>query len=267
MITDPSFRRVPIRGVYTKSPTIDRRFKWVLYIKASSAPVDKRGKRIRRDNDFLKEYYRIGQEVDDEKKQNSEEDPSGDDEQSEAEQNLMALKAEEKQSKSEKKLAMNSDEEESDDDDDDESAESHDQEEEASEEVFEEDDEAALHEDSEPEIPEEEEIANIEKETHRLAIVNINWIHITAIDLYVVLDSFLKKDGRVLSVVVYRTKFGLERMNYEEMHMVLLLLFVVETKKKEENGDDGEEDKEAINERIREYEKSKFKYYSWCCGM
>lgn len=153
MITDPSFRRVPIRGVYTKSPTIDRRFKWVLYIKASSAPVDKRGKRIRRDNDFLKEYYRIGQEVDDEKKQNSEEDPSGDDEQSEAEQNLMALKAEEKQSKSEKKLAMNSDEEESDDDDDDESAESHDQEEEASEEVFEEDDEAALHEDSEPEIP------------------------------------------------------------------------------------------------------------------
>lgn len=116
-------------------------------------------------------------------------------------------------------------------------------------------------------VQEEEEIANIEKETHRLAIVNINWIHITAIDLYVVLDSFLKKDGRVLSVVVYRTKFGLERMNYEEMHMVLLLLFVVETKKKEENGDDGEEDKEAINERIREYEKSKFKYYSWCCGM
>lgn len=76
--------------------------------------------------------------------------------------------------------------------------------------------------------------------------------------MYVVLDSFLKKDGRVLSVAVYPTEFGLERMKHEEMHGPLAIIRGGD-KKKEENDDDGEEDKEAINERIREYEKSKFK--------
>lgn len=36
--------------------------------------------------------------------------------------------------------------------------------------------------------------------------------------MYVVLDSFLSRDGWVLSVAVYPTEFGLERMKHEEMH-------------------------------------------------
>ncbi|WZZ41769.1 hypothetical protein YC2023_038028 [Brassica napus] len=45
-----------------------------------------------------------------------------------------------------------------------------------------------------------------------------DWIYVSATDLYVVLDSFLSRDGWVLSVAVYPTEFGLERMKHEEMH-------------------------------------------------
>ncbi|KAG2295306.1 hypothetical protein Bca52824_041975 [Brassica carinata] len=259
--THPSFRRVP-RRVY--KVTIGSRFKWVLSVKAS-CPVDKRGKRIRRrrgcGNDFLKQYYRI--EEDDEKKKQKR-NRKEDSEEESGEQNLMALEAEAKQSKSEeessgeeeskseKKIALNSDEEY-----DDSTAESHEDSEEVSE-------EEGTDEDDGLEIL--EEIANIEKETHRLAIVNIDWNHITAKDLYVVLNSFLKKDGRVLSVAVYPTEFGLERMKHEETHGPLAIIRGVD-KNNKDNGDNGEEeeeeeDEDVINERIREYEKSKFKYYA-----
>ncbi|KAF3550383.1 hypothetical protein DY000_02003483 [Brassica cretica] len=91
----------------------------------------------------------------------------------------------------------------------------------------------------EDDIP--EEIANMEKETHRLAIVNMDRRYVTAKDLYIVLNSFLKKDGRVLSVAVYPTEFGLERMKHEEFHGPAIPIG---------GGDKKKEDEDAIDERI-----------------
>ncbi|KAG4109115.1 hypothetical protein ERO13_1Z049326v2, partial [Gossypium hirsutum] len=64
------------------------------------------------------------------------------------------------------------------------------------------------YEDGEPEI----------QETRRLAVVNMDWRHVKAADLYVMLSSFLPKDGQIISVAVYPSEFGLQRMKEEEIH-------------------------------------------------
>ncbi|CAH8324079.1 unnamed protein product [Eruca vesicaria subsp. sativa] len=269
---DPRFRRLPRRE---SKVTIDSRFKGVLTDKAS-APVDKRGKRRRRGSakDSLKEYYRIDEDEKKKKKQKRTEKESEEDDESEGEEELMALEAEAKRRKSNEqvsdeeeeskiplKLASDSDEEESDENA--ESAEEEDSED-VSEEVEEEEDtdedDEAMYEDDGPEVA-EEEIASIEKETHRLAIVNMDWRYVSAKDLYVVFNSFLPKDGRLLSVAVYPSEFGLERMKEEEIHGPAIGGDKKNVDNSDEDEDDEEEDEDVINERLRDYEKSRLRYY------
>ncbi|XP_018488827.1 pre-rRNA-processing protein ESF1 [Raphanus sativus] len=270
--TDPRFRSLPRRE---SKVTIDSRFKGVLTDKAS-APVDKRGKRRRRGSakDSLKEYYRIDEEDEEKnkkkKQKRKEEDESGGDDESEGEEALMALEAEARRRKSEQVSEDEEEEEESkiplklaasSDEESDENADSEDNEdvsEEAEEDTDEDDD--AMYDDDGPEVA-EEEVASIEKETHRLAIVNMDWRYVSAKDLYVVLNSFLPKDGRLLSVAVYPSEFGLERMKQEEIHGPA----IGGDKKNEDNSDDEDEDEDededVINERLRDYEKSRLRYY------
>lgn len=76
--------------------------------------------------------------------------------------------------------------------------------------------------------------------------------------MYVVLNSFLPKDGRLLSVAVYPSEFGLERMKQEEIHGPA----IGGDKKNEDNSDDEDEedeDEDVINERLRDYEKSRLR--------
>ncbi|KAG2273403.1 hypothetical protein Bca52824_067958 [Brassica carinata] len=267
--TDPRFRSLPRRE---SKVTIDSRFKGVLTDKAS-APVDKRGKRRRRGSakDSLKEYYRI--EEDDAKKNKKQKRKKEEEEsESEGEEELMALEAEARRRKSEQsseevsddeeetksplKLASDSDEESEEEEEEEEDGEN--VSEEIEEEDTDEDDEAMYEDDDGPEVA-EEEIASIEKETHRLAIVNMDWKHVSAKDLYVVLNSFLPRDGRLLSVAVYPSEFGLERMKHEEIHGPAI---GGDKKSDDDEEDDDEgEDKDAINETIRDYEKSKLRYY------
>ncbi|EEB05787.1 pre-rRNA processing protein Esf1 [Schizosaccharomyces japonicus yFS275] len=81
-------------------------------------------------------------------------------------------------------------------------------------------------EESETELqPEVSEAAGIEPEnviprgdeTSRLAAVNLDWDNIRAVDLYVALSSFCPAGGRVLSVTIYPSQFGKERMAKEEL--------------------------------------------------
>ncbi|KAF3169409.1 pre-rRNA-processing protein esf1 [Orbilia oligospora] len=51
----------------------------------------------------------------------------------------------------------------------------------------------------------------------RIAVVNLDWDHITSTDLFVVLSSFVPIGGKILNVSVYPSEFGKERMEREEM--------------------------------------------------
>ncbi|KAA3464432.1 pre-rRNA-processing protein esf1 [Gossypium australe] len=78
---------------------------------------------------------------------------------------------------------------------------------------------------------------------------------IQAVDLYVMLSSFLPKDGQIISVAVYPSEFGLQRMKEEEIHGPVGL-FDGENEDNDEDGDD-----EIDNEKLREYERSRLRYY------
>ncbi|CAE5965793.1 unnamed protein product [Arabidopsis arenosa] len=262
--TDPKFRRIRRRD---SKVAIDSRFQLMFNDKrftTDSAPVDKRGKRRRGGSgkDSLREFYQIEDEDEKKKKKKKTEEESGDE--SESEKEMIDLKSEkssdvESEDESEKELKVASLDEE-DSDEKSESDEEADSEEVSQEEEDDTDeDDEAIYEDEGPEIP-EENIPFIPEETHRLAIVNMDWRHVSAKDLYVVLNSFLPKDGRILSVAVYPSEFGLERMKEEEIHGP-----VIDGDKKNEGSDDEdeeeEEDEDVINQKLRAYEISRLKYY------
>lgn len=71
-----------------------------------------------------------------------------------------------------------------------------------------------------------------------------------AVDLYVVLSSFLSKDGQILSVAVYPSEFGLQRMKEEEVRGPVGLF-------DDENDEDNED--EIDYEKLRAYETSKLR--------
>ena len=52
-------------------------------------------------------------------------------------------------------------------------------------------------------------------ETHRLAIVDLDWDKIRAVDILAVLRSFLAKGQNIKTVAVYPSDFGLEKMKEE----------------------------------------------------
>jgi hypothetical protein len=70
----------------------------------------------------------------------------------------------------------------------------------------------------EAELPDETE-AQVEMGdvTSRIAIVNLDWDNIRAVDIMAVAKSFVPADGRILSASVYPSEFGRERMEREEI--------------------------------------------------
>jgi len=110
--------------------------------------------------------------------------------------------------------------------------------------------------------------------TKRLAIVNCEWQHIRACDLFAVLRSFVPKGGSLEKVTVYPSDFGLERMAVENKYgpsnafqkddkKKKKAKAAEKKKKKDENdSDDGnEEGEEADNEQMRQYERDRLRYY------
>ncbi|XBI78469.1 hypothetical protein VPH35_088155 [Triticum aestivum] len=117
----------------------------------------------------------------------------------------------------------------------------------------------------------------IDKETHRLAVVNMDWDHIKAVDLYMGMTSCVPKGGRVLSVSIYPSEFGLECMNIERTQGPSALLGADEddggdggendnNEDEDDNNDDvddeydSEHDSETEN-RLRAYELNRLRYY------
>lgn len=80
-----------------------------------------------------------------------------------------------------------------------------------------------------------------------------------AVDLYVLLSSFLPKGGELLSVAVYPSDFGVQRMEYESKHGPAGF---IENDEDKNLGDDNDEDSdsEINNEKLRAYEKSRLRW-------
>lgn len=122
--------------------------------------------------------------------------------------------------------------------------------------------------------------------TSRIAVVNLDWDHIRAVDLMAVASSFCPSDGRILNVTVYPSEFGRERMEREETEGPARELFAGKSKSgaatevdDDESSDSESEDDEQIKQRLlkqstteeantevdgralRNYQLSRLRYY------
>ncbi|XP_054264673.1 ESF1 homolog [Macrosteles quadrilineatus] len=99
-----------------------------------------------------------------------------------------------------------------------------------------------------------------EDATSRLAVLHMDWDRIRAVDLMVLLNSFLPQNGVIKSVTIYPSQFGLERMKEEEERGPIELVNL----KHEDDADLDEESKEGKKyhtERLRQYQMNRLKYY------
>jgi len=101
----------------------------------------------------------------------------------------------------------------------------------------------------------------------RLAVVNLDWDNVHAVDLMATLSSFKPEDGKVLSVRIYPSEFGKERLEREEMEGPPKEIFAAkdgEDEEEEINGktiiktDDGEE---FDSTKLRNYQLERLRYY------
>ncbi|KAF2750480.1 hypothetical protein M011DRAFT_465229 [Sporormia fimetaria CBS 119925] len=115
--------------------------------------------------------------------------------------------------------------------------------------------------------------------TSRLAAVNMDWDNIRARDIMAVTNSFLPPGGKVLSVVIYPSEFGMERLQREELEGPPREIFAsssannkdnitsVDDMEDETGSHDGEDSKdiedgeEFDSKALRQYQLDRLRYY------
>ncbi|KAL0344223.1 UNVERIFIED_CONTAM: Pre-rRNA-processing protein esf1 [Sesamum angustifolium] len=248
--TDPRFLEAPKKR--SKVP-IDSRFRHVFThnsFTSSNASVDKRGKPNNNNKAAisLKHYYRLQQQPDD----NDNEIQNGNSPVEEDDQSDSDVERDQIGRQTESETETSSETLEDDDDDDD--VESLDGS--SSTSTTDSDDQYMDEEEEDTFMQLEDNVPEIDEETRRLAVVNLDWSQVRAVDLYVLLSSFLPKGGQILSVAVYPSEFGLKRMEAEAIHGPIGLY----DDDDEKDDDDGEDD-EIDNKKLRAYELSRLRYY------
>lgn len=254
--TDPRFR--PMRRKEAKV-ALDSRFSSMMTdprFDSSAAPVDKRGRRRKKRENPMLEYYLNQEDLEEEGKgkvKGKKEKPELVEEEEEDEEEVEEQEEEESSS--------------SDDDED---------------EDLDDDDECSVGSDiAHYLMGRHDDTPMIDKETHRLAVVNMDWDHIKAVDLYMVMTSCLPKGGRVLSVSIYPSEFGLKCMEIESTQGPAALVNAnVDKKDSDEDEDDKDDDEENTdddvydeeeeeeevdsdkeNNKLRAYELNRLRYY------
>ncbi|KAF9797451.1 hypothetical protein SFRURICE_005927 [Spodoptera frugiperda] len=98
-----------------------------------------------------------------------------------------------------------------------------------------------------------------EESTRRIAICNMDWDNIKAVDLMVLLNSFVPPGGVIKKITIYPSEFGLERMKEEEVRGPIELT----EKKLDDLSDDGgnEEGSSYHMEKLRRYQLNRLKYF------
>ncbi|XP_073056466.1 pre-rRNA-processing protein esf1-like [Primulina eburnea] len=244
--SDPRFMEAPKRRAKV---AIDSRFQRVFTDRSftsSSAHIDKRGKPTNKGNNknssSLKHYYRIFREEDENEKsalRGRGRGRGGEDEVDDIDSGSIASHAE---SESDGEKSDDSNEEKGFD-------------ESASTTSTDSDDEFMVDEEEDTFMQSVENVPDIEKETRRLAVVNLDWSQVRAVDLYVLLTSFLPKGGQIFSVTVYPSEFGLKRMEEEGTRGPVGLF------DDNEEEDDNKDDDDIDKKKLRAYELSRLRYY------
>ncbi|KAK2707530.1 hypothetical protein QYM36_015291 [Artemia franciscana] len=96
-----------------------------------------------------------------------------------------------------------------------------------------------------------------DESTKRLAICNMDWDRIHAVDLMVLLNSFISGNGSIKSVTIYPSEFGLERMKEDEIRGPKE---IVESKALDIS-DEEDDESDYQTEKLRQYQLNRLKYY------
>nr|XP_040042780.1 ESF1 homolog isoform X2 [Gasterosteus aculeatus aculeatus] len=89
----------------------------------------------------------------------------------------------------------------------------------------------------------------------RLAVCNVEWDRIKAKDLLALVNSFVPEERAVLSVKVYPSAFGKERLKAEETQGPM------ELKPLPEDSEDDTEEERGHREKVRNYQFKRLKYF------
>lgn len=114
-----------------------------------------------------------------------------------------------------------------------------------------------------------------DESTRRLAACNMDWDRMRAPDIMVLCNSFLPPGGSILSVAIYPSEYGKERMAEEEVRGPQELIESSEANKQAELSDsdndsiladseadsDKEEGDDYHMEKLRQYQLNRLKYY------
>lgn len=82
----------------------------------------------------------------------------------------------------------------------------------------------------------------------RIAVVNLDWDNIRAVDLLAVFQSFVKPGGKIHKISIYQSEFGKERMEREEMEGPPKEIFAKKQIEEEEDDDDDDEEDDDEDE-------------------
>ena len=103
----------------------------------------------------------------------------------------------------------------------------------------------------------DENIEKVDISSKRLALMNYDWSRLKAEDLFRLFSSFTNSGGEIISVKVYPTDFGLERMK-NELERGPIELF---ESNDEKNSYNNQEDEELNPDMVRKYELERLGYY------
>lgn len=232
--SDPRFRLPSKKNTHV---TLDKRFAHMLKDDDFSrkATVDRYGRKIAKDagKKELERMYRVEDEDEDEKdEEEGEEEESGSDDVDEDDAVQKELARMDRKYDPAREGGFSSSEDDSDEDD----------------EEVEVDEEDAF---DFPTGGKEAEVEEMEDATRRLAVVNLDWDNIRAVDLMAVASSFSPGEGRILDVTVYPSEFGRERMEREEIEGPPREIFAKNKKEESESDLGSEEDSDSEDERIK----------------
>ncbi|KAM9313980.1 ESF1 homolog isoform 2-T2 [Pholidichthys leucotaenia] len=257
---DPRFWEMPEKERKIK---IDKRFQSMFHDKRFKVTytVDKRGRPVNHTStEDLKRFYKLSDSEEEEVKKKDDDDDGDDDDEEEQVDDEEQLEEEEE----EKEEASDVSEEDSDSGEEDSDsgpdlARGKGNVETSSDEDEEDDVDAVLRREEEEiqhdwgelckDAPRRDEVSS------RLAVCNMDWDRLKAKDLLALVNSFTPAGGAVLSVKIYPSEFGKERLKLEESQGPM------ELRSLPEDEEDDTEEERVYREKLRDYQFKRLKYF------